>query len=945
MYARDLVNKINLLSNSFPSETIKNCSFHEQIILAYRQWVIRKLNHILKRFDTSQAKLDKALAYELKGFLNENWTLINGTCLSFTVLQNDLSLLLFSIAKDIVDFKQEVEGHSCCLIELLMPSVCIESLVPTKFSHLTTNSIEELTSLLKSLILGTDGLYCIPGSLLLTLNEHAPDSPIRNYYFDYEKHSDVHAYLNHFDIKKLIHQSPEAEAYYNAVVDSNNLLKEEDSLYSRLEILWKHLYYNSKSIVGKEEISGEGIYSNLLNFMNYYDDLEKNKENIPDKVKAEINLLKSVSSIQSGLTACLSMRQESLWQVIREHEHELRAIPKEKNNKELSNFKLQLNEARKNFTEALTRSGLVCKDNLGLTHDLVKRLNITIDLSTAKSFFDFITLLTPEEIHSFCQDDSIKQIILSSIKNIEELIILMTTGLSDLQLESFIQNIQEILIHPNNPHSLLKKPEDLIAVLLFLTNKPMQIFLDIIQSKLPQIVKSASSLLRFLKPFQGTQFRQICRSLYPHLSQLIQSKEDLRTLLENLNSNQSAIIYELWGSYFPKVIKKGTDFSFIACILNKNEQIKLYESLETQLPSIIRSGKDFCATLFYLTDTQRSTIYHTLKKHVLHLIQSSTDFNYVLAPLNEGDRFTIYESIQNKLPQLIQSAQDFNNICEYLKKSQRAELFDIYKEHFSKIIQTIDDFKNIFLYLNKPQRASLYELCKTNLPNIILSGRDFNSVLDYLNKPQKEEVYHSFKTTLPHFMQSSEDSYWVLEGLNKTQRKEMFDSLPTNLSQLIQEPQDFRILNLFEETECIKICKTLKPQLSQIIDNEYDCQKVLCSLNALPSLVVCRFFKDHLAKIISSVEKFNIVIRYLNHSQRSIIYDALKEHLMDLISSEKDLAQITYLHKSEQKELLESYKKHKNNFTFFGNEPSNEPLQTNLPSYRNKKNISHVKSF
>lgn len=866
LYVPKLLKKIDEVAKEIPLGLGLDLNLRDQVILAYRNRVICKLKGILNESleSNSANSLNGELATHLESFLKENWRFINGTCLCYSVLQDDLALLLFRVAKDVLDFRKKGGKQSLTLLDVLMPGLSLESLVPHQYPHLMLNSVEELTCALKKLILGEKGLYGIPADLLLQINENAPKESIKNYYFDYEKHPPKNAFLDDFEMSKLVHQSPEAEEYYNSIIEYHQLLNEEDSLYSRLEILWRHLYYNSKNISGNEEIAGEGIYNNLLNFINYYDSLDKSLlKEIPEPVAAQIALLKQVASKNSGIQSCLATRQEELRKVIQAHEKRLKKITSIKNKQKsvLDTLKKRIEVAKTNFKKVLEDKNYHCKVNLGLTSQLIKKLKINIEFFTPESLFNFIITLTPEEIKSLGQDADIRSQILSEVNTIEDLVILFSTGLSNPQLESFIYVIKDKLISDNYTHSLIKTPEDLLALLIFLNEAQVEIVLNTLKKELPEIIDSPFPFRDVLKPLNPANCEKLCEILKDHLIDICPSPEDLSIVLFFLNEDQKKIIFNAFKPFLPQMVSSAKSFCLGIRFLSSNEQRIMCEILKPHLPKIIQSPGDFKLVLSLLEKPEQRIIFKALKQKIPELLSNSVeDFIEMYHLLKKNNRDLSNKLLAESLNKIIQSAKDFDKVVEQLTPAEKNKVFHLFKNQINTLIDSSLDLEDIIKHLDVNKRLQVLNLIKIRLPEIVPTLDSFCSLYMMFDKHSQSKLYEKLVNYLPDMIQASLDPSQgfckLLSLLERDNNNEIYQLMKNHFKTMITSIKDFRYLfmNLTE---------------AQLEDSYW-------------------ILRDSIQEKILTVSDFCEIYWMLNTAQRSDLFETSIEYLAAYVKTKRD---------------------------------------------------------
>ena len=268
-----LQSKIAELKERYEAKTPR--TLRETIEVVYSKRVLAGLEqittHAPSEEDVTQYLIDK-----LTLFLKENWVLINGNLLSYTALPNsDVTDLLVVIAVNIAQDKKSRDKRLSA-IQLLMPTVSLESLKPESYTSFDTIiDYLQIKEILQTHVLGYKGLYLLPIKLLTELNLSVERNRLYNPYFDcFVPHPPETVTVNSEEFSRLVGHDSLTQALVDQKQAYESLTSDTSSLLGQLRQLIRNLEIHSASGLGEETNASGGAYPAIISFMNYFAQLE-----------------------------------------------------------------------------------------------------------------------------------------------------------------------------------------------------------------------------------------------------------------------------------------------------------------------------------------------------------------------------------------------------------------------------------------------------------------------------------------------------------------------------------------------------------------------------------------------------------------------------------------------------------------------------------------------
>jgi len=114
--AIEVIKQVTLALKEQYETMVEPTALRDKVQLAYYKRVLNHLDHVLNEYPENTPEGTLALADALQNLLSDNWSLINGTSLSYTALpKSDVTSLLISVA----EFVAEIENKKgCCVLSI-----------------------------------------------------------------------------------------------------------------------------------------------------------------------------------------------------------------------------------------------------------------------------------------------------------------------------------------------------------------------------------------------------------------------------------------------------------------------------------------------------------------------------------------------------------------------------------------------------------------------------------------------------------------------------------------------------------------------------------------------------------------------------------------------------------------------------------------------------------
>ena len=934
-------------------------SLREKVYLAWGRQTLNGLKTILNQHPDD----DSALSDALKHFLSDTWAVVNNTSLSYTAIPSfRVTQLLIDVAEYVASTQH---GHA---IQYLMPGVSVESY---RHEYKNLDSIADIKTLLQTHILGKNGLYLLPVELVTELTLSAELTQLNNPYYDYQQHPQEAGFL-HIMSSEEGNRLKQHSALTCAVFDKKQayetLANDTSNLLGQLTQLCRHLAINdAHGGTGTQENAAAGAYQPIFSFFEYLNQLnEEEKDKIPKALYDEIILLQNLSSdpqknenATENLATCIGTRKSELLNKMRGHELLLSTIAlKGEHKSNLLHAAKELFEiARQDLIDAI-QSNTYTKgqDHLGINLQLLNTLNVPLSIESLNDLYTIQTFY-PEEISNLCDNEKVKQQIITQLATLDNLVIFIIETSSE-RLKAFLNVMAEDIAA-----QWLVSSREISALLMSLDNEKNQLVCEALSVQLSNKIKRGDDIYSLLLHMDVEQCRPICKILSENFSSIIQSASDFNSILRALNTlsaEKGDFWYEIMRDKLPSIIKSQLDFKKILNTIRSDQYTDLCEAMKDALPNIITSVHDVNIVLQYRTPEQRVVLCEAMKEVLPNIIKTSQDFKNVSPYLTQKQRTALYESIKTKLPDLIQSAEDLSNMLQYITPEECRNLCESITYKLPAIIQSSANCQIILRSLTPEQHTAVYEVIKDSLLTVIKSMKDLSCLFEYLTPEQCTALCETLKDALPDLIKSSQDFNKVMQHLKPEQRTDLYKKMEGKLSNLIEsnivgtafktefgtvfgdaieiviednffsefednhpkngssseQPFDFNmtflelpfndVLEYLTQEQRSAVYESMKTKLPSLIKSANDFNKILTYLSQDQRVAVYIAMENELPNLIKSAENFNKILQHLPPEQLTAEYEAMKSQLPNLIKSGMSLNKILeYLTPEQRKAVYE----------------------------------------
>lgn len=852
-----LLEKVSTLNTQYSS--LVAYSLQEKIFLSYTKKILNTLEEIL---------LDNPhfLIGRLEDFLAQNWKEINGNALCYTALpENELTQLLCEAA-EVVALEKNNNQTS---INFLMPTVATDSLIDA-YPDLATTDIRWV---LKNHILGRGGNYLIPVKRLMEL-ERNPSCPNLNVYYDFQLHSDELSFLDKEECERLITHSAETEAYHNAIKEYEKTILAKDNLLIHLRSLCQSLHFNSVAGMGEERNAGQGVYSAIILFNEYYNRLSQDEKlKIPTNVKQEIDLLLELSTDSTinvnateNLNTCIATRRSKLEDAINPVETILSAIgltEMEQNNLVIEK-KNQIALTQQNLSAMLElQTSYHGTDKLYLSSKLMKELSVECTISSMNDLNDFMKL-SPLEISDFCHDKKIRIQIINQFNSIESLIF--------FTIDAKLANLKALftVIMPELKIKLIHSANNLNALLYTIGKERSQIILETLKDSWQSIFSAL----------------------------------DFNIMLSHMIPEERISTFDLMKDYLPGFIREVYDFNCVVKYLNLAQRIEFLELMKNKLSDLCYRKGDAVNIFTHFHDED----FQQIKDLLPHIIQNSSDFIDLMECSTVKERVYIFEGMINHFPLLSLDAFSLKRKFVFFTEEQRSQAFEVLKEPLSNHIKTWYELTEVLKLLSPNQCQILLEKMTQNhqLQFIIQNMGGFATMPDTFELEKFKIIIQAVKGKLTRLLDFS-SFLSIFKNINPQQflyvSAEMKETL-TNLAQrthirfIIYQTKD-----ILKDEHLLNFLQLIKNGIQwNQVDAEYlkelfkyyfeTPEQRLSFLQLLPNLAELISYKE-LNQFIATYFKDNSEI----HQFRQLYFRSLIQNLNDLLNNadEEDKEIITIL--------------------------------------------------
>ena len=891
----------------------------------------------------------------LKLVLNDNWRLVNGTALSPTAIpEADITKLFCDVAEFVADEYNKTNPVRIAAIQLLMPSITVESIRPDLFDDASkvigegylNLTVRPLREILKTHILGREGQFLLPVKLLTELSLNLKIEALMNPYVPEDAMTqDIYYAITSEEYARLVAHSPLTQAVGEAHQQYQRIANDNSNLLGQLNELCVKLAVNdARGGLGSEENAGTGAYAPIIIFNDYYDKLTvAQKNSLPKPLIQEIEKLLTVASnpeaninATENLETCIFMRRQKLQAAAQGNEAILEGISISGSQREslISASIALFHKTKEELTRHLASSSYQYgRDNLGLNCQLLESLGLKFNLVSLEDL-NIFKVLSADEMIELLQDDELGIQLITQIHSLENLVILIME-LSSEKATAILSGSKRAILN-----LLVRTSQDLSALLISLEPERCAVVIDAMKSELPNIIKTGDDFRSILNHLTYEQsivvfdsmkselpniiktshaFRDVLNNLTPEqrtvvidamkseLPRLIKTGDDFIGVVNNLTPEQCTVVYDAMKSELPNIIKMSEDFEFVLCCLSPEQRTAVLDVMKSELPKIIKTGIDFRSILCHLTPKQCAVVFGAMKSELPKLIETACDFGHVLYHLTPEQRAVVFDAMKSELPKIIKAGDDFNKVLICLVPEQRTAVYDAMKSEWPKIIKAGDDFNKVLIYLAPEQRTAVYDAMKSEWPKKIKTSDDFRIFLSCLSSEQCVVVIDAIKSKLPSIIKTGWHFRGVLKYLSPEQRTVVYDAMKSELPNIIKMSEDFElVLHHLSPEQCAAVFDAMKSELPKLINTRYDLSSVLIHLTPEQFRVVIDVVKSKLPNIIKMSEDFEYVLRHLRPEQHHGLCDVILKNqtALNVIASADARAAVCPYLSLDQNEIL-----------------------------------------
>ena len=568
MDINEIQESVSALHDMYQS-TPQRKRLRDRVLVEFFKQTLSQLKRILRKWSEGEG----SLAEPFERFFRHYWTLANGTSLSPTSIPKaDITRLFCEIADIVVHEKNmylATRSAPSMAIQLLMPTISIESFHDGYPNLCSTGNLQ---TVLETHVLGFNGLYLLPVKLLTELNLSAESTRLPNPYYDYKLHPPESAFVNHEEYERLVGHSSLTRALSDAKNDYDRLTSDTSNLLGQLKQLCQKLYVNSANGAGSENYARDDVYSAIITFMEYYNQLEGTaRRQIPELINAEIVALLRLTTdatinvnATENMETCIATRRNKLIECMMGHDSELIWISVSGSIKGLfiDDARIRFETAKAELSRAIALNRYSKgRDNLGLHPRVFDTLRLPFAICSLNNLGIFQEL-TASEIVDFLGRTTLRRQIIQHITSID-ILYSFVVGLAPEKLKVFLKAMADELTN-----HLIKSHSDLTDFLILLRLEKCQIVCDALSDKLKSIIKSAP---------------------------------DFSNVLRRLSPEQRMVVFESIKTMLPEVIKSATDFFDVLNPLSLEQRVAVYEIMKDKLPGMMNSIDDCRMVLHFLS--------------------------------------------------------------------------------------------------------------------------------------------------------------------------------------------------------------------------------------------------------------------------------------------------------------------------------------------------------
>ncbi|ABS77079.1 hypothetical cytosolic protein [Coxiella burnetii Dugway 5J108-111] len=593
--------KKNKHTNNNPND------FIDYVILKYEQFVIKNLDKIFESYAESKDK--EKLVSNLEKFLKINWEIVKGSLLCYTALPTH------RITEHLCKITEYVENQTGkASINVLMPTIKCDSFSPTKHPNLDETDLENCIKT-HIYIRAESYDYLVPVSLLTDISIDFEYDRLPNCYYELPEHEgetpnfgipskiefNDSAYLSDVDTKRLVSHSEKTQAIWDTREKYFSTIAQEPSLLEKLTMLAQKLSINGRHYRGRDAKAAEGVYLDIIAFIEYSDQLKP--ENIPAPVKILIDRIKKVTSttekVEEG-ERCIAALSEDVRKLIGTHAKNLAVvrINSDTKNNQAMELRDKFEDKKEDLKRVVTNGQYSGKDSLGLTLSVIQTLGIDLErLNDFETFVRIFKYFNAADV-AYLQREGISRNFTMLISTAENFIDFFAQ-VDPLLFKEFLISIRDDITT-----SILKKQGDLIAILMDLKPESCRIF---------------------------------CRVLNDKLSSFIKGVQEVEQLFKHLPSDKCVVVFDELKEVILPFVKSAQDFACLFQHFPLNQRFSIFNEFKKIVLSLIKDAQDFRTIFQHFSADQRIIIFEELKNRIRVLIKNPQDLAIILQPFLQDD--------------------------------------------------------------------------------------------------------------------------------------------------------------------------------------------------------------------------------------------------------------------------------------------------------------------
>lgn len=744
-----------------------NAKPQDQAIAEYTQTVLKTLADILKNHSSDKESLINALT----GFLQNNWTVVQGQPFNyFAIPYHSVTRLIATAAELVVQLKYPLASHMQGLLQaisLLLPTVNLDLLKDEKKPLALTNRVSnpDLSSLLQRNILSKDGNSLIPrdfelGNLLRYGYENSNEKRVAE--LKQILPDIVTSYDNLRRIILNLGHDPEVDVL-KALGDKLASLIPQG--WSITDILYTLGTERHRGIITYPlgTVQHKGICQVLASVVQIR----------PEMIQSEDDLYHLFSALNEKECAQVCHHLQDKIQGFRP------------TLKEISKFLIGFNN---NQIEMLCKIWSVriqnCEDLASILKYFYHDDQYDAAIKALKHKFE---LFLPKNIH-------------------------LETLPKPLQEKNLLASICRVLCNDEAwVLQLIQTPTDLQTAIQICSPKQCLSICLSLNDKLPQLLPTAKDIATVLSKLHPSQCESVCDILKEKI-QKIDTVEDIWQLLHPFVNGHvrpvSIRLVELLYKNLPNSLKSAKDFEQILEVFDE-KRMPLYVKYQSQLITLIQSGddselaKNFGHVLKYLNKEQRQLIFNEFIGKFSSMIKTAKDFQHVMPYLDDDQYDIVYKELKGSFAERITVASDLNRVGKYFACAIAEELRDksfqliLSSKDFHELSSSTNAVVRSELQNQSPELApsawrlsyclharpaneckAILEKMPDKLEQLIPTASELQELLSLFSDEQSKVVIDLIRDKIPALIPSTKEFSNAVQGLSGSMTKLIIASIP-----------------------------------------------------------------------------------------------------------------------------------------------------------------------